>query len=63
MCEPPDEDNEEEEDYFADDDDDTSPSTNAAQTLDVLALNLPPEKLITPVVCFIFLFVNRNTNV
>ncbi|EEB17594.1 Importin-4, putative [Pediculus humanus corporis] len=49
MCEPPDEDNEEEEDYFADDDDDTSPSTNAAQTLDVLALNLPPEKLITPV--------------
>ncbi|KAK6629085.1 hypothetical protein RUM43_002902 [Polyplax serrata] len=48
MCEPPDEDDED-EDYFADDDDDSSPSTNAAQTLDVLALSLPPEKLITPV--------------
>lgn len=51
MCEPPEED-EEDEDYFADDDDDSSPSTNAAQTLDVLALNLPPEKLIPPVVNF-----------
>lgn len=52
MCEPPDEDDED-EDYFADDDDDSSPSTNAAQTLDVLALSLPPEKLITPVVNYI----------
>ena len=48
MCEPPDDD--EDEEYFVDDDDDSTPTTNATQTLDVLALHLPPEKLVTPVV-------------
>lgn len=48
MCEPPDDD--EDEEYFVDDDDDSTPMTNATQTLDVLALHLPAEKLITPVV-------------
>lgn len=56
MCEPPEEEDENDEDYFGDDDDDSSPTTNAAQTLDVLALSLPPEKLITHVVILKIIF-------
>lgn len=56
MCEPPE--NDENEEYFVDDDDESTPTTNATQTLDVLALHLPPQKLITPVVSYSLSYVD-----
>lgn len=44
MCLKSDEDNDEV--YFENENEDNSPSTCATQTLDLLALNLPPEKII-----------------
>lgn len=41
-----------EEDYFLGDDN-NSPMTTATQTLDLLALNVPPEKLIPPLLTFL----------
>ncbi|XP_046390558.1 importin-4-like [Ischnura elegans] len=51
MCIPPDDDDD--EDYFADDNEGNTPMTCATQTLDVLALHLPPEKLIPPMLQYI----------
>lgn len=42
-----DDDNDDEE-YFVGSDDNTTPKTAATQTMDLLALNIPPEKLIPP---------------
>lgn len=36
--------------YFSDDNEDNTPVTCATQTLDLLALHLPPEKLIPQLV-------------
>lgn len=58
MCEPPED--EEDEDYFVDDNDDSTPTTNATQTLDVLALHIPPEKLIPHVVCHLNFKVQKK---
>ena len=44
------------------DGDDSSPSVCASQTLDVMAINLPPEKVVTPVVSSFntfYIFGNR----
>ncbi|XP_063239917.1 importin-4-like [Bacillus rossius redtenbacheri] len=40
--------NEDMEEYFIDDDDSNTPMTCATQTLDILALHLPPDKLFPP---------------
>ncbi|XP_034255922.1 importin-4-like [Thrips palmi] len=44
MSTPPEDD--EQEEYFVDDDDEETPTTVANQTLDMLALHLPPEKFL-----------------
>lgn len=49
MSVPPEDD--EKEDYFADEDDDDTPMTIANQTLDILSLHLPPEKILPHIVC------------
>lgn len=46
-------DDENEEEYFPDLEESSTPSTVANQTLDVLALHLPPEKLLPLLVCTI----------
>lgn len=38
--------------YFSDDNEDNTPVTCATQTLDLLALHLPPEKLIPQLVFY-----------
>lgn len=48
MSEPPTD--ETDEAYFCDNVDDSTPMTCATQTLDLLALHLPPEKLVPHVV-------------
>lgn len=40
------------EDYFVDDSDNANPLTCATQTMDSLALHLPPEKLLPHIVSF-----------
>lgn len=50
MSTPPEDD--EQEDYFVDDDDEETPTTVANQTLDMLALHLPPEKFLPHIVRF-----------
>ena len=50
MSTPPE--NEEKEEYFCEDEDANTPMTCATQTLDVLALHLPPDKLLPPLVIF-----------
>jgi hypothetical protein len=49
MSNPPE--NEDKEEYFSEDADTSTPETCATQTLDVLALHLPPHKLLPPLVC------------
>ncbi|KAJ4431592.1 hypothetical protein ANN_20191, partial [Periplaneta americana] len=44
--------NDDKEEYFSDDVDANTPMTCATQTLDVLALHLPPDKLLPPLVCY-----------
>ncbi|KAJ1525478.1 hypothetical protein ONE63_010288 [Megalurothrips usitatus] len=51
MATPPDDD--EKEEYFADDDDEDTPMTTANQTLDLLALHLPPEKILPHILEYI----------
>ena len=43
----------EKEEYFTDDDDDDTPMTCANQTLDLLALHFPPEKILPHIVCIL----------
>jgi hypothetical protein len=45
--------NDDKEEYFSEDVDANTPMTCATQTLDVLALYLPPDKLLPPLVCYI----------
>jgi hypothetical protein len=45
--------NEDKEEYFSEDVDASTPMTCATQTLDILALHLPPDKLLPPLVCHI----------
>lgn len=45
--------NDDSEEYFAEDDDNTTPSTCANQILDIMALHLPPEKLLPPLLMYI----------
>lgn len=45
-------DDEDQEKYFADDDDNSTPTTCANQILDTMALHLPPEKVIPPLVSY-----------
>ncbi|XP_067002902.2 importin-4 [Anabrus simplex] len=51
MCLPPE--NEDQEEYFTDDASANSPMTCATQTLDILALHLPPDKLLPPLLQYI----------
>ncbi|XP_075230407.1 importin-4-like [Lycorma delicatula] len=46
-------DDEDQEKYFADDDDNSTPITCANQILDTMALHLPPEKVIPPLLQYI----------
>lgn len=48
MSTPPEDD--EQEEYFVEDDDEETPTTVANQTLDMLALHLPPEKFLPHIV-------------
>lgn len=55
MSSAPDKDDSEE--YFAEDSDNNTPITCANQTLDVMALHLPPEKLMPPLVSIYIIHV------
>lgn len=54
MSLPPD--NEQLEEYFSDDLDNRTPATVAAQTLDLLALHLPPDKFVPHMVSGVIIF-------
>ncbi|XP_071445043.1 importin-4-like [Hetaerina americana] len=49
----PPEDDDDDEDYFADENEGSTPMACATQTLDVLAMHIPPEKLIPPMLQYI----------
>jgi hypothetical protein len=51
--------NDDNEEYFSEDADASTPMTCATETLDTLALHLPPDKLLPPLVrCIAFMIVS-----
>jgi len=50
------------EEYFTEDADASTPMTCATETLDILALHLPPDKLLPPLVCCITFTIVGNEN-
>lgn len=50
--------NDDSEEYFSEDADASTPMTCANETLDTLALHLPPDKLLPPLVCITFTIVS-----
>ena len=54
--------NDDSEEYFTEDADASTPMTCATETLDTLALHLPPDKLLPPLVCCITVTIVSNEN-
>jgi hypothetical protein len=54
--------NDDSEEYFSEDADASTPMTCATETLDTLALHLPPDKLLPPLVCCITFMIVRYKN-
>jgi hypothetical protein len=54
--------NDDSEEYFTEDTDASTPMTCATETLDILALHLPPDKLLPPLVCCITFAIVGNEN-
>jgi len=54
--------NDDSEEYFTEDADASTPMTCATETLDILALHLPPDKLLPPLVCCITFAIVGNEN-
>jgi len=54
--------NDDSEEYFTEDADASTPMTCATETLDILALHLPPDKLLPPLVCLITFAIVGNEN-